>query len=140
MCGNILGGGVKWTLNKSQHTKLILEKRILPLLLPRFELATFGSQVWHSNQQVSWLLTSYPGSPHTLPLKHHTPEKHTTHTHTPEQINPQKNTDKRQMNKQASRQNLQSSASISLSLSSGVINVVKTLRSAICCRSSRSVP
>ena len=41
-CGN---KGVEWTLNKSQHTKLNLEKKILPLLLPEFELATFRSRV-----------------------------------------------------------------------------------------------
>ena len=38
-------------LNKSQHTKLILEKKILPPLLPGFELTTFQSQVWSSYQQ-----------------------------------------------------------------------------------------
>ena len=37
-CTNI---GVEWTLNKSQHTKLTLEKKILSLLLPGFEPATF---------------------------------------------------------------------------------------------------
>ena len=37
--------------NKSQHTKLILEKKILPLLLQRFELATFRSRVQRSYQQ-----------------------------------------------------------------------------------------
>ena len=43
--------GVEWTLNKSQHAKLTLEKKILPPLLPEFELTTFWSQVWRSNQQ-----------------------------------------------------------------------------------------
>ena len=43
--------GVEQTLNKSQHTKLTLEKKTLLPLLPGFELATFQSQVWHSNQQ-----------------------------------------------------------------------------------------
>ena len=33
--------GVERTPNKSQHIKLALEKKILPLLLPGFELATF---------------------------------------------------------------------------------------------------
>ena len=47
-CGNT---GVEQTPNKSQHTKLTLEKKILPPLLPGFELATFQSWVWHSNQQ-----------------------------------------------------------------------------------------
>ena len=37
--------------NKSQHTKLTLEKKILPQLLPGFELATFRSRVQRSNQQ-----------------------------------------------------------------------------------------
>ena len=40
--------GVEWTLNKSQHTKLTLEKKILLLLRPGFELATFQSQVHRS--------------------------------------------------------------------------------------------
>ena len=35
--------------NKSQHRKLILEKKILPPLLQRFEPATFRSQVRRSN-------------------------------------------------------------------------------------------
>ena len=39
-CGNT---GVELTPNKSQHTKLTLEKTILPLLLLGFELATFRS-------------------------------------------------------------------------------------------------
>ena len=43
--------GVEWTLNKSQHTKLTLEEKILPLLLLGFELATFPSRVGCSNQQ-----------------------------------------------------------------------------------------
>ena len=47
-CGNT---GVEWTPNKSQHTKLTLEKKIFPPLLPGFELATFRSRVRRSNQQ-----------------------------------------------------------------------------------------
>ena len=47
-CGNT---GMERTPNKSQHTKLTLEKKILWLLLPGFELATFLSWVRHSNQQ-----------------------------------------------------------------------------------------
>ena len=39
------------TLNKSQHTKLTLEKKILQPLLLGFKLTTFRSQVWRSNQQ-----------------------------------------------------------------------------------------
>ena len=42
---------VEWTLNKSKHTKLTVEKKTLPLLLPGFELATFWSRVRHSNQE-----------------------------------------------------------------------------------------
>ena len=49
-CGNT---GVEGTPNKSQHTKLTLEKKILPLLLPGFKLATFRSQVWLSYQSKS---------------------------------------------------------------------------------------
>ena len=47
-CGNT---GVEWTLNKSQHTKLTLEKKILRPPLTGFELAPFRSRVWRSNQQ-----------------------------------------------------------------------------------------
>ena len=47
-CGNT---GVQRTPNKSQHTKLTLEKKILPPLLAGFELATFRSRVRRSNQQ-----------------------------------------------------------------------------------------
>ena len=43
--------GVEWIPNKSQHTKLTLEKKILPPLLPGFKLTTFQSQVRCSNQQ-----------------------------------------------------------------------------------------
>ena len=47
-CGNM---GMEWTPNKSQDTKLTLEKKILPPLLPRFELATFQPWDWYSYQQ-----------------------------------------------------------------------------------------
>ena len=47
-CSN---SGVEWTLNKSQHTKLTLEKKILLLLLPGFELTTFRSWDCLSYQQ-----------------------------------------------------------------------------------------
>ena len=47
-CGN---PGLERTPNKSQHTKLTLEKKIIPPLLPGFELATFRSRVRRSNQQ-----------------------------------------------------------------------------------------
>ena len=43
--------GVEQTPNKSQHRKLTLEKKILPPLLPGFELETFRSRFWRSNQQ-----------------------------------------------------------------------------------------
>ena len=42
---------LEWTPNKSQHAKLTPEKKILPTLLPGFELATFWSRVRRSNQQ-----------------------------------------------------------------------------------------
>ena len=45
--------GVERTPNKSQYTKLTLEKKILPPLPPGFELATFPSRVWRSNQQAN---------------------------------------------------------------------------------------
>ena len=35
----------------SQHTKLTLEKNILPPLLPGFEPVTFRSRAWRSNQR-----------------------------------------------------------------------------------------
>ena len=47
-CGNT---GAERTPNKCQHTKLTLEKKILPPLLPGFELATFWSRVRRSYQQ-----------------------------------------------------------------------------------------
>ena len=39
------------TANRSRHTKLTLEKKILPPLLPGLELATFRSRVQRSYQQ-----------------------------------------------------------------------------------------
>ena len=50
-CGNT---GVERTPNKSQHTKLTLEKKILPPLLPVFELATFRSLVRRFTNKLSW--------------------------------------------------------------------------------------
>ena len=47
-CGNM---EVERTPNRSQHTKLTLEKEILPTLLPGVELATFRSRVRRSYQQ-----------------------------------------------------------------------------------------
>ena len=47
--------GVERTPNKSRHTKLTSEKKILPPLLPGFELATFRLRGRLSNQ------LSYPG-------------------------------------------------------------------------------
>ena len=41
-CGNMV---VEWTLHKSQHTNLTLEKKILPSLLPGFKLVTFWSWI-----------------------------------------------------------------------------------------------
>ena len=52
-CGNT---GVAQTQNKSQHSKLTPEKKILPPLLPGFELATFQSRVRLFTNKLSWLL------------------------------------------------------------------------------------
>ena len=49
-CGST---GVKRTPIKSQHTKLTLEKKILPPLLLGFELATFRSRVRCSTNRLS---------------------------------------------------------------------------------------
>ena len=49
---------VKRTPNKSQHTKLTLEKKILSPLLPGFELAAVWSRVWHSTNKLSRLSCS----------------------------------------------------------------------------------
>ena len=43
------------TPNKSQHTKLTLEKKILPPPLPGFELATFRSRVRRFTNKLSRL-------------------------------------------------------------------------------------
>ena len=50
-CSNM---GVKWTLNKNQHTELTLEKKILLPPLSGFKLATFWSRVRRFNQQANW--------------------------------------------------------------------------------------
>ena len=47
-CGNM---GVERAPNRSQYTKLTLEKKLLPPLLPGFELATFRSRVRSSYQR-----------------------------------------------------------------------------------------
>ena len=56
-CGLLRATAVTWGWNghriKRQHTKLTLEKEILPPLLPGFELTTFRSRVRHSNQQAT---------------------------------------------------------------------------------------
>ena len=44
--------GLGWTSNESQHTKLTLEKKILPLLLLGFKLTTFRSRVWCSTNKL----------------------------------------------------------------------------------------
>ena len=51
--------GEEQTQNKSQHTKLTLEKKNLLPLLPGFELAIFRSRVRHSNQQAIPAIWSY---------------------------------------------------------------------------------
>ena len=48
---------MEWTPNKSQHIKLTLEKKILPPLLPGFELATFRSRGRRSYQQAISVMT-----------------------------------------------------------------------------------
>ena len=45
--------GVERTPNKSQHTKLTLERKILPPLLPAFELTTFRSRVRRSTSKLT---------------------------------------------------------------------------------------
>ena len=59
-CGNT---GVEREPNKSQHTNLTLEKKILPPLLPVFELATFRSRVRRSTNKLFRIL---PDIPHTF--------------------------------------------------------------------------
>ena len=66
-CGNM---GVERTLNKSQHTKLTLEKKILPPLLLKFRLTTFWSRVRHSSQQ------AIPA----IAVDYNTPPRHWIHT------------------------------------------------------------
>ena len=58
-CGNT---GVERTPNKSRQTNLALKKKILPLLLPGFELATFRSRVRRSYQHaiIHMLYTERP--------------------------------------------------------------------------------
>ena len=70
--------GVERTPNKSQHTKLTLEKKILSPLLPGFELATFRSRVRCSNQQ------AIPAPTNSLQRKTKTDGERDrqTHTHT----------------------------------------------------------
>ena len=46
---------IERTLNESRHTKLTLEKKILPPLLPGFELSTFRSRVRRSTYKLSRL-------------------------------------------------------------------------------------
>ena len=45
------------TQNKSQHTRLTVEKKMLPPLLPGFELATFRSRVRWATNKLSHRLT-----------------------------------------------------------------------------------
>ena len=70
---------VERTPNKSQHTKLTLEKKILPPLLPGFDLASFRSRVRRSNQQaisalaISLIRSRHAGFPRLNLLCHETP-------------------------------------------------------------------
>ena len=61
-CGNM---GVERTSNESQHTKLTLEKKIYPPLLPGFELETFRSRGRRSYQQAIPAFRAY-----LLEIKH----------------------------------------------------------------------
>ena len=45
--------GIERTPNESQHTKLTLEKKIIPPFLPGFELVTFQSRVRRSTSKLS---------------------------------------------------------------------------------------
>ena len=49
LCATVVTRGWNGYLNKSQHRKSTLEKKILPLLLQGFEPATFQSWVWRFN-------------------------------------------------------------------------------------------
>ena len=53
-CGNT---GVEQTPNKSQHTKLTLEKKIFPLLLPGFKLKLFDHKSGTLTSKLSQLPT-----------------------------------------------------------------------------------
>ena len=52
-CGST---GVERTPSEKQHTKLTLKKKMLPPLLPGFELTTFRSRVRRSTNKLSHLL------------------------------------------------------------------------------------
>ena len=67
--------GVERTLSKSQHTKLTLEKKILPPLLPGFELANFRSRVRRFNKKLSRL-----SMPFKLNLNHSLHASNMTHS------------------------------------------------------------
>ena len=71
-CGNT---GVERTLDKSQHTKLNLEKKILSPLLPGFELANFRSRVRRFNKKLSRL-----SMPFKLNLNHSLHASNMTHS------------------------------------------------------------
>ena len=49
------------TPNKSQHRKLTLDRKILPPLLPGFELATLRSRIRRSTKKLSWLPFQFSG-------------------------------------------------------------------------------
>ena len=65
-CGDT---GVERTPNKSQHTQLTMEKKILHSFLPRLELATFQSRVRRSYQQA---ILADMSVRHTQTHEHHT--------------------------------------------------------------------
>ena len=61
--------GVERTPNESQHTKLTLEKKILPPLLPGLELETFPSRVRRSYQPAIPTATTELNIPYNVFVK-----------------------------------------------------------------------
>ena len=90
--------GVEWALHNSKHAKLTLEKKILPMLLPGFKLATFRSGVRQSYQQAILAphkLFQLPAlriedafSTHNIRFISHTHSYTHTHSHTLTNLNP----------------------------------------------------
>ena len=55
LCATAVTRVVERAPNKSQHTKLTLEKKCFPPPPPGFELSTFRSLVRHSTDKLSWI-------------------------------------------------------------------------------------